>query len=185
MEPIEPPDADLCRRIQRGDESAYASLFHRLHPGLRRFAAGYDPDAADDLVQEAFVRVWERRERLDPTRSVQALLFQTVRNLALNRLRDQRTREGLLQEAALGAADAPPLPDAHLDGRTVERHLRAWIAALPARQREALTLTRDEHLSHEEAAEAMGVAPRTVNNHLVRALRTLRDRLQGLDPSFC
>lgn len=185
------PDAQLsdwCRRIRSGDATAFEALFRALHPGLVRFAAGFAESAAaaDDLVQEAFVRIWERRERLDPARSVRALLFQTVRNLGLNRSRDRATRQAKLDDlgADRTASTALPLPDAHAEAADTGEKLRAWLGDLPDRQREALRLTRFEGLSHDEAAEVMGVSPRTVNNHLVRGLRTLRDRLQRHDPTL-
>ncbi|MEM1056029.1 MAG: sigma-70 family RNA polymerase sigma factor [Bacteroidota bacterium] len=178
------PHADWCRRIRGGDARAFEALFRDLHPGLVRFAGtlAESAAAADDLVQEAFVRLWERREKLDPTRSVRALLYQTVRNLGLNRVRDRATRKDKLD----GLATETPghviiQPDAHAEAARTSDRLQAWVAALPDRQREALRLTRFEGLSHDEAAEVMGVSPRTVNNHLVRALRTLRDRLNRLD----
>lgn len=179
-----PPFAEWSRRIRRGDARAFEALFRELHPALVGFAAtlAESREAADDLVQEAFVRVWERRARLDPARSVRALLYQTVRNLGLNRIRDRSTRQDKLDGLA---ADAPPpviTPDALAEAAGTGDRLRAWVAALPDRQREAIRLTRFEGLSHDEAAEVMGVSPRTVNNHLVRALRTLRERLDRFDP---
>ncbi|MEM6328384.1 MAG: sigma-70 family RNA polymerase sigma factor [Bacteroidota bacterium] len=180
----EPPYAEWCRRIRRGDSRAFELLFRDLHPGLVRFAGTLAESAAasDDLVQEAFVRLWERRDRLDPARSVRALLYQTVRNLGLNRVRDRSTRQDKLNGLAADAPAPIVLPDAHAEAADTGDRLRAWVADLPDRQREALRLTRFEGLSHDEAAEVMGVSPRTVNNHLVRALRTLRDRLHRLDP---
>ena len=182
------PYADWCRRIRLGDASAFEALFRDLHPGLVRFAGGFAEStaAADDLVQEAFVRIWERRQRLDPERSLRALLFQTVRNLGLNRARDRATRreklDGLAAEAAM-ASGGGLAPDALAEAEATRARLHAWMEELPERQREALHLTRVQGLSHEEAARVMGVSPRTVNNHLVRALRTLRDRLQRIDPT--
>lgn len=185
METAEPPFAALTRRIQRSDAAAFESLFREIQPGLKRFAASLVADGADDFVQEAFVRIWERRESLDPGRSVKALLYQTVRNLALNRIRDTQTRATLLRDEGLEAHASVANPDEHVDYETVASRLRACIRDLPDRQREVLALTRDQHMTHEEAALAMGVAPRTVNNHLVRALKTLRDRLREFDPSIC
>ena len=180
------PYAEWCRRIRDGDATAFDALFRDLHGALLRFAGGYAESAAaaDDLVQEAFARLWEKRARLDPARSVRALLYQTVRNLALNRTRDRSSRREKLADAALDAPPAVHQPDAFTDADLLGSRLRAWVAALPERQREALHLTRFEGLDHAEAADAMGVSPRTVNNHLVRALRTLRDHVRAHDPSL-
>ncbi|MEM1117762.1 MAG: sigma-70 family RNA polymerase sigma factor [Bacteroidota bacterium] len=183
--PVDPaPLADWTRRIRAGDLSAFEALFRALHAPLVRFARTYTPrpEAADDVVQEAFARLWERRDRLDPERSVRALLFQAVRNRALNASRDRRTREDLLQQHAEAPASGPLLPDDLAHGETLGAHLRRCLDALPDRQREALTLTRLDGLSHAEAADIMGCAARTVNNHIVRGLHTLRERLHAFDP---
>jgi RNA polymerase sigma-70 factor (ECF subfamily) len=179
-------DADLyagwARRLAADDPAALAELFDATHDALVRYAAALlrDDAAARDAVQEAFVRVWERRATLDPARPLRALLYQTVRHLAFNVTRDARTRARLLEGAPDAAAPwRPPAPDDWAVARDLGRRLRRWIGALPARQREALALSRFDGLSHDEIAEVMGCAPRTVNNHLVRALATLRDRLSG------
>jgi len=175
-------EADLLsvwfRRVVASDREAFESLFRATHDGLIRFAVSilHDEGTAGDVVQEAFLRLWQRREEHDPTGSVKALLYRTVRNLALNVVRDGERRERLLEERAALPGSGAPSPDEALDARVLEERLRGWIAELPDRQREALLLSRFEGLSHEEIGRVMEVAPRTVNNHLVRALRALRER---------
>ncbi len=152
---------------------------------LTRLARSLAPshDEADDAVQETFVRLWEQCDRLDPERSVRAYLAQSVRNRLLNGIRDQQTRRTLLDAHAATVPDTalgPPADEA-LDGATLANRLRAGLAALPDRQRTAITLTRFDHLSHADAAAVMGCSVRTVNNHVVRGLRTLRERLAAAD----
>jgi RNA polymerase sigma-70 factor (ECF subfamily) len=188
---LEPPATDspefyagLCRALAASDVGAFERLFRHLHGPLLRYAASLtDPDEADDVVQDAFVRIWNNRARLDPGRSLRALLYQTVRNLAFNRGRDRRLHDE--KHAAMAAfAPEPDAPDAVADGARLDALLGRWIDALPPRQREALALSRFDGLSHDEIAEAMSVSPRTVNNHLVAALKTLRDHVHRYDPSL-
>ncbi|TVR63183.1 MAG: RNA polymerase sigma-70 factor [Gemmatimonadales bacterium] len=169
------------RRVVQSDPSAFESLFRATRESLVRYAFQITGDeaAAADMVQEAFLRFWQRRREHDPSGSVKALLFRTVRNLALNSVRDGKRRAQLLAEGYEPPARATPDPDETLAGQELAGRIRGWMEELPDRQREALTLSRFQGLSHEEIAEVMGVAPRTVNNHLVRALRTLRDRIEA------
>lgn len=175
--------APLLAGVRAGDERAYRALFDVLYAPLRRFAFTLvrDAAAAEDLVQDAFVRLWDRRERLDDACSVRAYLFRIVRNLAFNARRDAATQRRLLDDpVALDSAAVPrgfAAPDAAAAGEDLSGRLAGWLDELPPRQREALLLSRVEGLSHAEVAEAMGCAPRTVNNHLVAALATLRRRL--------
>jgi RNA polymerase sigma-70 factor (family 1) len=170
------------RRVVASDRDAFESLFRATHDGLVRFAVSilHDEGTAGDVVQDAYLRLWQRREEHDPSGSVKALLYRTVRNLALNVVRDGERRERLLEERGdlpgAGPGAGTPSPEEALDARVLEERLRGWIAELPDRQREALLLSRFEGLSHEEIGRVMEVAPRTVNNHLVRALRALRER---------
>lgn len=175
-----------ARRLKQSDPSAMEAVFRALHAPLVRYAQGFvqNQSVADDLVQDAFVRIWERRERLDPTLSLKALAFRTVRNLCLNRLRDEKNREALVEAQYEPPGPAPDHPDRRQDGNELARRMIGWIADLPDRQKEALTLSRFQGLSHEEIAQAMKVSPRTVNNHLVKALRTLRDRVRSYEPTL-
>ena len=171
--------------IRASDPFALEGFFRDLHPALVRYAASMvDPDSAEDLVQDAFVKIWETRTTIDPRRSIKAFAYQTVRNLCLNRIRDQGTRKNLLEEErpTLGLKARDPEED--LSGRDLAAHLTEWIDELPDRQREALRLSRFEGLSHQEVADAMGVSARTVNNHLVKALRSIRDRVESYEPSL-
>ena len=141
------------------------------------------PAEADDAVQEAFVRLWEQREGVDPDRSLSAYLARSVRNRLLNVARDERTHRELLGEhAGTVSPPRPDRPDELAHGASLADRLRASLDALPERQRTAISLTRFEGLSHAEAAAAMSCSARTVNNHIVRGLRTLRDRLQAYAP---
>lgn len=182
-------DLDLFRvwaaRIRESDPAALEAFFRAVHAPLVRYAARFVPDAgAEDVVQDAFVRIWNGRERIDPSQSLKAFAYRTVRNLCLNRIRDGKTRETLLAERYEPHAHAMPSPDDELDRSDLAVRLREWIGELPDRQREALELSRFEGLTHEEVAEAMGVSPRTVNNHLVKALRTIRDRVRAYEPAL-
>ena len=179
------PDAiaELTARIRDGDERAFRALFDALHGPLLRFALATVRDAAvaDDLVQEAFVRTWDRRATLDVAQPLRAYLYRTVRNLAFNHLRNDQTRERLLDDVTVVDSAAVPRarisPQDRLAGLELGAELARLIRILPPRQREALTLSRIQGLSHDEVAHVMGCAPRTVNNHLVAALAALRRQL--------
>ncbi|PAP76402.1 RNA polymerase sigma factor [Rubrivirga marina] len=181
----DPPLDEWARRVRAGDLDAFEALYRHLHPMLTRIARSLAdaPAEADDAVQEAFARLWETRARLDPAQSVRAYLARAVRNRLLNAARDAGTRRALLDEHADALDRArPPRPDDAAHGASLAAHLRASLAALPDRQRTAIALTRFDGLSHAEAAEVMACSVRTVNNHIVRGLRTLRERLQTYAP---
>lgn len=189
MPALDAPSDDLgslLPRVRAGDEGAFRALFDACHAPLRRYALSLVRDAAtaDDLVQDAFVRLWDRRSRLDDGLPLRAYLFRIVRNLSLNARRDDATRQRLLEDPAAHDSAAVPrgvaAPDDVVLGDDLADRLQGWLAQLPPRQREALLLSRVEGLTHAEVADAMGCAVRTVNNHLVAALATLRRRFAEL-----
>lgn len=178
-----PTDEQLetwCRRIKASDRGAFRAVFDRLHDPLARYALQITgrTSAAQDVVQYAFTALWDMREELDPDESLEALLFRIVRNRAYNAERDRRTRERKHDEIQRDTEPVQPEPEAEIDADQLETALRARIRELPDRQREALVLSRFEDLSHDAIAEVMDISPRTVNNHIVAALKKLRRWVQ-------
>ena len=173
LAPPSPADAALTERIRSGDHAAFAAFFDRHHADLLRFLARHrtPDDVADDLAQHAFVYVWEHRANLDPTRSARALLFRIAYTRMLNHVRDTRR---LVPE--LPDAPAPEVPDAASEAQLRDA-LAAAVDALPPRRREVFDLCFVGGLTHREAAEALGLSPKTVEHQMGYALKTLRERL--------
>ena len=181
-----PDDASsLVRRIRDSDRDAFADVFGALREPLLRYAHGIvqDPSAAHDLVQDVFVALWDGRRILDPDTPLTPFLYRMARNRALNHVRDRRLHaakhDGLRDASAVAEEPADTL-----DADALGARLRAWVGTLPERQREALTLTRERGLSHTDAAAVMGISPRTLNNHIVRALAHVHARLARYAPDL-
>lgn len=163
-------------KISASDQKAFNSLFRSLYPRLIHYACKYNRNkaVARDIVQDAFVTLWEKRSRLDPNRSIQAYLYRIVRNKSLNYIRDHSDETvGLLDNISIRATDET---DGQDEAKQLTDLLKTWIKELPKRQREAFELSRFEGLDHDEIADVMDVSSNTVNNHIVAALDKLRDR---------
>lgn len=173
----------LCRRLRASDRTALEELFRRMREPLLRYVRAIVGDApvAHDLVQDVFLDLWLRRTTLDPTLPLRPYLYRMARNRALRHLRDERRRDRKRAELLPREPTVEPLqPDTRLEFHQLEALLARWLHELPERQREVLMLSRWHGLSHREIAQVMGISPRTVNNHMLRALETLRRRLQAL-----
>lgn len=175
-----------CRRIRDSDPDAFEALYGALYDGLLRYAHSLvqREATAQDVVQQAFMEVWDMRDRLDPDQSLKALLYRIVRNRAYNQKRNEKNRRSKREEIKRETGPPQDNPQHAIDAEQLERNLNDWIDALPERQQEALRLSRFDNLSHDEVAEVMGISPRTVNNHIVRALRRLREQVQAYDSSL-
>lgn len=132
-----------------------------------------DVASAEDVVQHAFVRLWESKSATPNGDDARALLYRIVRNLVLNELRRSQVREHWASDQWVDETE--PIASDDL----VERHeLRAAIEAavdqLPPKRREVFVLSRFHELSNEEIASILSISPQTVANQLVGAMRTLR-----------
>ncbi len=176
--------ATWSRQLRSGDAEGFRSLYHHTYDTLHRYVWYYtrDGEAASDVLQEVYLKLWQVRRRLDPHRSLKALLYRMARNLALNHIRAQQ-RHQHAPLAGLEGAFSFDAPDT-LDASRLEICIRCWVDALPPRQQEAFRLSRYEGLTHEEIALVMHLAPKTVNNHIVLALQTLRQKLHHHDPDL-
>ena len=180
-----PSDDSFIRwseRLQSSDQRAYSELFEAMHVVLLRYAWRFtsDQEAARDIVQDAFLKLWQIRADIDPKRSLKALLYTMVRNLALNYKRAAQHTSGVFPEHDLH--DRAPTADQQLEASILGDRLRLYIDQMPQRRREAFMLSRFEGLSHGEIAQVMNLTPRTVNTHIVLALKDLRKRLSVLQP---
>ena len=171
-------------RVRTGDAQAFEALFRAYVDPLCSFAYSYveSESQAQEIVQDLFARLWERRETLERPRSVRAYLYGATRNRALNELRNRRVESAFLRRVlrleGARANDARPVPpeDDFNAGAFAGAVTRA-VAQLPPRCREVFTLTRDQHLSYAEAAAILKISPKTVEIHVGRALTLLRHKL--------
>jgi len=177
-----PPDADdvaLVGRLALDDAQALGQLLERYWGPMVAFAMEKvrSQDAAEDLVQEAFVRVWERRRQLRPQASPRAYLYRVLRNLIIDEYRRRRLRDRFAQLVGRSEVSDAPSAVATLEADELAGAAGRAIAALPERRRDVFVLAHLHGLSYKEVAETLGITPRTVANHMSLALAQLREAL--------
>ena len=168
----------------RTEETVFSDLYEAHYPDLVRYARSFaaEPEGAQDMVQEAFLRLWRRRATLDENRSVRALLYTAVRNLVLNEKRDVVLHRDLIK--GMKKAAAPPSPEELTNAALIGEKMRGGIKEFPDRRREAFELSRFYGLSYKEIAGIMGISPKTVENHIQLALKALQEKLRNYDPQL-
>jgi len=174
-------DTSLLQAIGEGNVDAFERLHARYANSLYQFALRYtgDPAQSADIVQDTFVRFWQQRATVRPHTSLRAYLFQSVRNAALNAIRDGRRRDWLSHDPAFvaGEQDSTVTTDAALEAEEERARVIAAVRTLPPRTREAIVLRWAHGLSYAEIAVAMGVSVETVKSQLARGLALLREKL--------
>jgi RNA polymerase sigma-70 factor (ECF subfamily) len=176
-------DGDLLVRIGRGDEPALAALYDRLSHlayGLALRISG-DSDTADDVVQEAFLRIWRRAEQYDASRNTAcAWVLRLVRNLAIDRARSAGARSRAEQASAkeVTAATTPEGPEDAAARAERGRNVRAALDELPAEQRRMIEIAYFEGLSHAEIAAREQTPLGTVKTRIRDGVLRLRARFE-------
>ncbi len=141
-------------------------------------------ETAQDLVQDLFLRLWDKRRELESVRDLEGYLYAAARNRALTYVRQQRIQDRWQRQQAAPAAradDPPPPKDPaeELVSAEIAATLQKTVDALPARQREVLLLQWSGQ-SYDQIAKALNISPKTVSNHLTRAVEHLRQALPRL-----
>lgn len=174
-------DRDLVIAIGDGDMHAFHQLYSRYAKPLYQFLWQRTPDreTASDLVQDTFAKVWEMRESLDPNRSIRALLFKIARNLAIDLLR-KLARRGHETEV-FESIEAPRVDPENFVKRD---RIRGALGELSTQQRAVFCMSRFDGLSYAEIAEALDITSKTVEVHMGRALKKLREALVDLTRYF-
>ncbi len=170
-------DQRLVHRIRSGSEEAFESLFNKFQPGLFRFLWHmlHSPEAANDLIQEIFLKIWRNRSDWEPTPSVSTYLYRAAKNAALNYQRDaQPGRFQQVTEDQSSGEETSVLAESN----EIEAAVSRCIEALPAGCRSVFILSRYEDEKYREIATRLGISLKTVENQMGRALRLLRACLQ-------
>lgn len=170
--------------IRAGDQRAYERLFRAHYAVLCAFAHKLvsDRDMAEEIVQNIFVQLWEKRDSIGVATSARSYLFSATRNACLNHLNHLKVRNRFAE-----AVQAMPLEQAddaaaQLELQELNTRLHAAIDQLPERCREVFVLSRFESLKYDEIAQRLAISPRTVEVQIGKALRFLRDHLRDLLP---
>ena len=167
-------------RIGRGlDEQALESLFRDHFIGLCQFATGYvkDDGVAKEIVQDAFVNLWEKRDSIDLSKSVKSYLSTAVRNKCLNYLRDNKKfSSSLLELENLSNDTAYDQPD-NLVESDLRRQITLAVRELPEKCREIFELSRFQHLKYQQIADQLQISVKTVETQMSKALQHMRIRL--------
>jgi RNA polymerase sigma-70 factor (ECF subfamily) len=177
----------LFEEIKKGNNAAFEYLFKNYYSRLCGYAARFidDPESVRDIIQECFIKIWERRATLKSI-SILSLLFTMVRNSCLDYLKhsaivEQRRIEYLATiegEEKLYHTDFSCDTEHETLYRELEEQIRCVIDRLPDRCKEVFILSRFEGLKNREIAEKLKISIKAVENHISRALSDFSTRFK-------
>jgi len=181
--PPEDVQRALFSRLAAGDEGAFDTIFRTWYAPLVRVATYllHDPGIAEEVVQDVLLEVWRRRETLALEQEPRRYLMRATRNRALNHVRHQQVAARAAARDTPEESHAAAAP-ALLDAAELEVAIAQAVATLPPRCREVFELSRRHHMSYAQIADALDIAPKTVENQMGKALRILRGALAAWLP---
>ncbi|KAA0993446.1 RNA polymerase sigma factor [Dyadobacter aurulentus] len=167
----------LIERLREGDHLAFRNIYDKyadalLKRLLRLTKAG---PVAEDLLQETFVKLWEKRQTIDPELSIKPwlykvaenLVFQFYRELARDKRLQQQVSDWYMKEELVAFEEA-------IFSREKQNLVQKAIQQLPPKRRQVFNLCKLQGQSYEEAAIILGISPSTVSNHLIKANASVR-----------
>lgn len=171
-------DALLVAALKYDSHEAFVKIFRQYYANLVRFTARFihDKSSCEDIVQEAFIRVWTNRKKLETDTSIRSYLISLVQNLALNELRHQKVKKSyqdMNHETILSLS-----PDEHLLYSELSDAYETALSKLDSDVRETLMLSRQEKLKYSEIAQRLNISVRTVEARISKAIKFLHQNLQ-------
>jgi RNA polymerase sigma-70 factor (ECF subfamily) len=168
----------LPTNTQNSIDAKYEAMFKTYFTSLCYFAGKYirDTDSCKEVVHKVFVNIWENRDTFDFEKSPKSYLFTSVYNRSMNHIRDLRKNESTDNEAVLNIEQ---LNSDHLQEAELEDKIWTVINSLPEKCREVFILNRFEEKKYAEIAEILGISIKTVETHISKALKVLRQNLQA------
>ncbi|MQY78730.1 MAG: RNA polymerase sigma-70 factor [Bacteroidetes bacterium] len=173
-------DQKLVKTLKKGDVFAFNELFHKYSQKVYNFSIKHLENEEDvkDLVQEIFMKIWDKRKEIDANKSFNGFLFTITLNLIRNyfrkKVKDRKLVNKWLEETE-PYSDSTKLS---IEFRSLEKVVNTIVEQLPPKRRMVFRLSRNEGISNDDIARRMNIQKKTVENHLNLALRYLRERLQ-------
>ncbi len=174
---------EIVAAVRHGSAAAFRALFCAHYEVLCRYAYRFvrSRAIAEELVSDVFLRIWTQRARWEVHGSVRAYLFSATRNMAIDHLRrelvERQSLEATSRELRAAGGMSAAAADAGLVALEVAATMQRAVDELPPRPRQVFLLRWQRHLTNLEIAASLGIAVKTVEMHMTRALEALRASL--------
>ncbi|MGV8093238.1 MAG: RNA polymerase sigma-70 factor [Mangrovibacterium sp.] len=173
-------EQELTDRICKGDRMAFDIAFRRYYPGLVIFASQFtlEGSSAEEIVQDFFVKLWEKRSSLTFTDSMKSYFFTSVKNRCFNYLKHKKIEMEVLEKLKSIAQQSLLFdPDVYVTSELQERITQA-VNTLPRKCREVFIMSRFKGMKNDEIARELNLSKRTVETHISNAINSLRHDLR-------
>ena len=168
----------VLQRLKNGDEGAFDTVFWSYNSHVFHFIDSllYDKTLAEDFTQNVFLKIWERRESIDPEDSFESYLFTIARNMVYKESEKRLLSERFLEYIG-NQQDFDGQLEAKIDAESLREYVDELVEQMPPSRRNIYYLSRKLHLTNKEIAKQLSISEKTVETQLYRALQYLRVKL--------
>ena len=177
---MHPEEAEIIERIRNGDIEAFETVFRAYYQSLCLFSMRYLKriDLAEEIVQDIFVTIWDKRSSLQFEISLKSYLYRAVHNNSLKYIQHQKVVDKHAQHLIDRKEQNYYEPVNNLQVEEVAGLLKEAFISMPQKTREIFALSREEGLKYTEIAEKLDISVKTVEAHMGNALKILREYLK-------
>ena len=172
-------DNEITDLLKSGDQAAFTEIYNRFKGLLYVYACKItrDDDIAEDLVQDIFIYLWDKRQTINFTSSISSYLYSAIRYKFFDLVDKQKVRADYVSAFQTFLDKGEHQTDNYISEKELSAVIEREVNNLPAKMREVFLLSRKEYLSNKEIAERLDISEKTVKNQISTALKTLRTKL--------
>jgi RNA polymerase sigma-70 factor (ECF subfamily) len=172
-------DSQIFEAIKRDDNGAYEMVFREYYRPMTAYAFRFlnDLSESESIVQEVFLRLWQKRREIMITSSLQHYLFRSVKNQCINQIEHNKIKTGYQTMVINNEEDRSEYSEFFLEFG-LKKRIEAAIAALPEKRQEIFRLAREDGLKYREIADRLEISIKTVETQISLALKQLRESLK-------
>lgn len=169
----------MLKQLANGDHASYQKLFYQFYKELCRFGLKYvrNEEIAEEIVQDVFIYLWEKREIINISVSFKSYLYTAVRNKSINYLKLQLPKDQAKDDITNYEIAGSSNIEADITYVELCQKVDAAIDTLPNKCKTIFVMSREAGLTYKEIAEKLEISTKTVENQMVIALRKLREQL--------
>jgi RNA polymerase sigma-70 factor (ECF subfamily) len=176
-------DHDLFRLIAKEDQTAFSELFRRYDKRIYPFVLKMikTPVLAEEITHEIFIKIWKHRDKLPAIDQPEAYILTIAARHTLDQIKKRLSENKMLQGLSASKENSHNDTEEKLLLRDRAALVQQAVDQLPPQQRSVYELSRLEGMNYEQIARQLQISPNTVRNHLVKALRSIRDYMKEQD----
>lgn len=172
-------EAEVLELLKQSDRNAFNALFRQFSARLYHFAYSYlkSAEEAEEIVQDTFIRIWERRESIDTAYSFSGFIFTVAHNMILNRIRKIRNENSYKASFARTTVNQQNQTEEEVLAADLQRVQQEALVELPLKRKMIYQMIREDGMTYKQVAEKLNISVKTVEWQMAEAIKHFRAKL--------